>query len=260
MRHRSLAVCCIAALAFAAAPAADETLHCDRYLPISTQNPFGYRMRGDRCEGIYVQPVASTPLVVASFGQLNVPQPPTATGALVVNWGAGSRDVRLRAVSLKPKTYYRMDRWQAAGSRSYRWPTDVLAALKLTARDIGIVAWTKQKHGSGVREVYLPVRIGAAPRGRENIYELVLVPGNELSEVFVALTSVRAGDRRVQVSASKPLLYGIYPAGRSVRIPVGPLSDPGLYVVDISATLRDGGAVSHDFWFTHTPARSGNGR
>jgi hypothetical protein len=41
--------------------------------------------------------------------------------------------------------------------------------------------------------VYLPIRIGQPPAGQETVYELVLVPGNELKEVSITLSSVDAG-------------------------------------------------------------------
>jgi hypothetical protein len=252
-----VAACCLVILALASEPAADgrddsaavmQSRYCDRYLPVSTQNPFGYRLRGDRCEGIYVKPVSATPLTVASFGQLNAPQLPASGGVLLVEWTADSGNVRLRANSLKSKTYYRMDSLQPAAARSYRWPTDVLAALRLTMKDIGVVAWTEQKVAGKVREVYLPIRIGQPPAAQETAYELVLVPGDELKEVFITLSKVDAGGQIVQVSAPKSLNYGFYPAGRGIRIPIEPLPHPGTYVVQIGATLRGGGAISDELW------------
>ena len=111
-----LAMLCLAAL-----PIAE---HCDRYLPVSRGDPFGYRMRGDRCEGVYIQQVSATPLLVASFGRLDLPDTIPAAGSLLVQWAPHRGEVRLRAHSLKPRTYYRMDHRQPAGSHSYRWPTD----------------------------------------------------------------------------------------------------------------------------------------
>ncbi len=237
----------LAMLFLAAVPLAE---HCDRYLPVSRGDHFGYRMRGDRCEGVYIQQVSATPLLVASFGRLELPEAVPAAGSLLVQWAGPPRrgEVRLRAQSLKPRTYYRMDHRQPADSRSYQWPTDVLAALKLKPREIGMVALA-ESHVAGVPHVYLPVRIGAAPPGQERTYELLVVPGQELSEVYVALSSVAPDGKRSEVAPAKPLRYGFYPAGRSIRIPVGPIARPGTYLLDIGATLRDGGAVSQEVWF-----------
>jgi len=243
-----MAVFCVVGLTAVSVPATN--VHCDRSLPISLDNPFGYRLRVDRCEGLYVQPVAVTPLMVASFGRIQIPEALPVGGALLVEWMPESGTVRLRAHSLKSKTYYRMDSRQPDGSRAYRWPTDVLRALKLTAKDVGMVAWTERNIGGASRMVYLPVRVGQSPAPGEDVYELVLVPGNELSEVFVVLSNIRDG-QRAQVTDPKPLRYGFYPAGRSIRIPIGPLPRPGTYVVEIGATLRGGGALSHEIWFSH---------
>jgi hypothetical protein len=97
--------------------------------------------------------------------------------------------------------------------------------------------------------VYVPVRIGKPVAGRERMYELILVPGHELSEVYVGLSRVGADGKQTQVSPPKALRYGLYAAGRSVRVPVGPIVQSGTYLIEIGATLRDGGAVSREIWF-----------
>lgn len=235
-----------------ACTASAQPRHCDPDLPVSTSNPLGYRLRGDRCEGVYVQEVSATPITVAAFGQFNVPDPPGG-GPLRLEWtpaspAAGADGVRLRAYSVRPRTYYRMDSLQPAQATSFEWPTDVVAALKLAWSDIGIVATTRQKVGSALRDLYLPVRIGRPAPGRETTYELLLVPGSELSELFVGLAPVRA-DGVPAPTNPMPLGYGYYPAGRSIRVPIGPAGAPGTYFVEIGATLRGGGAVSHEIWF-----------
>jgi hypothetical protein len=253
---RQLAAFCLVSSVFASARAADIA-HCDRYLPVSTNNAWGYRLRGDRCEGVYIQPVSATPLIVASFGHINAPDVLPANAELLVEWAPAGREVRLRATSSKPKAYYRMDSLQPAKLHSYRWPADVLAALKLSMKDIGVVAWTQQKVGMTIRDVYLPVSIGRPLAGPDTLYDLVLVPGDELNEVFVSLSELRAGTDKVPLSDAKPLKYGFYPAGRSIRIPIGPVTKPGTYLVEIAATLRGGGAVSYELWFAQGPISTG---
>lgn len=234
-----------------AAVVARQIPHCDPHLPVSTDNPFGYRLRGDRCEGVYVQPVASTPLVVASLGQLSLPERFPTDSPLLVRWAATPGEVRLRAGSLKSRTYYRMDSRQGAGTSSYRWPTDVLSAMKLGRHDLGLIAWTQQKVGDRTRDVYLPVRIGELTAQQKNSYELVLLPGTELTEVFVGVWVVTGSGQLRAVTAAKPLNYRFYPAGRSIPIPLGPLPASGVYFVEIGATLPGGGAISHEVWFVH---------
>jgi hypothetical protein len=248
------------AIAFALADRAGaagsaQSNHCDPYLQVSVDNPFGYRLRGDRCEGVFVQQVANTPLSIASFGRLNLPQSFAQSKSLIVEWSPVATEMRLRAYSLKPRIYYQMDSRQPAGAASYRWSTDVLNALELAPNDIGVVAWTERNIGGIHRDVYLPVRIGASIESSDTRYELIVLPGNELSEVFIGLAKISTdGATSTVISKPAPLGYGYYPAGRRLRIPVGPISAPGTYVVEIGATLKTGGAISHELWFDHTSA------
>jgi len=258
MIPRAFARICAIVIAFGLFPVAvffaQAATNCDRNLPVSKSDPLGYRDRNDRCEGLYIQKVSSqAPLLVASFGRIDLPERFTPGGALLVNWGVDASDVRFRAYSLKPRTYYRMDRRDPVKSHSYRWPTDMLAALKLTRRDFGIVAFTEQKPGN---VVYLPVRIGNSSAGTRQTYELLLVPGEELKELYVGLWRI-SGGKRESVSPAKPLGYGFYPAGRSFAVPVGPIERAGMYLLELGATLRNGGSVSEEVRFVEA---GGNGR
>ena len=252
LRLFTLALAALTLIDGAALSGLAQSGHCDPYLQVSFDNPFGYRLRGDRCEGVYVQQVANTPLLVASFGRLHLPQQLGQSKSLVVEWAPVAAEVRLRTYSLKPRTYYQMDSRRPARASSFQWSTDVLTALQLTPADIGIVAWTEQKIGSTRHEVYVPVRIGVSKELSDSTYELLVVPGSELEEVFVGLTSTSGGGSTTAVvSKPAPLRYGYYPAGRSIRIPIGPIAAPGTYMAEIGATLKTGGAISHEFWFVH---------
>ena len=47
--------------------AAMAQTHCDPSLAPSTNHPYGYVERGDRCEGVYIQAVGGTTLALLSF-------------------------------------------------------------------------------------------------------------------------------------------------------------------------------------------------
>jgi hypothetical protein len=251
-----LVIAAALALAGSTGPAARaQSSHCDPYLPVSKDNPLGYRLRGDRCEGVYVQQVTNTPVLVASFGRLNLPALQSRDTSVLVEWAPVAEELRLRTYSLKPRTYYRMDSRRPPGGGSYRWSSDVVAALELAAADVGIVAWTERDIGGARHDVYLPVRAGSPPVPWDGVYELVIVPGTELNEVFVGVSAVGA-DGAPGAGVIKPaaLKYGYYPAGRPIRIPIGPLPSSGTFIAEIGATLKAGGALSHDVWFVHDGA------
>lgn len=255
LRIPSVFVAALALVVSAGFAARAQSSHCDPYLQVSHDNPLGYRLRGDRCEGVYVQQVTNTPVLVASFGRVNLPKVTGQDRPVVIEWTPLAEELRLRTYSLKPRTYYRMDSRRPSGGGSYRWSSDVFAALELTSADIGVVAWTERNIGGTRRDVYVPVRVGTPLAPWDGVYDLVFVPGIELNEVFVGLSAVAADGRSgTAVTKAAPLKYGYYPAGRPIRIPVGPLVSPGIYVAEIGATLKAGGAISHELWFVHDAA------
>jgi hypothetical protein len=103
------------------------------------------------------------------------------------------------------------------------------------------------------RRVHVPVTVTQrAPASRLERYQLVLLPGVELMEVFVSLTKVGPqGLPEIFVIDDKPLEYGYYPAGRPVVVRVEYPKAAGIYHLRLGATLRRGGSATADFWFYH---------
>ena len=228
---------------------------CDSQLQPLAGDSNGYRVRGDRCEGIYIKEVAGgANLLVASFTESFEDYNPASGTDLLIDWKAPERgEVRLRAYALKRRLYYRMDTLRPSNSASFVWPSGLLTVLSIAKRDLGVVGWMSYRVGDAKREVYLPLKI--RPRGvtsRSKSYQLILLPGAELSEVFITLAHVGAdgfSDRYVKKGA--PLSYGYYPAERGIMIPIPELPVPGVYSMEIGATLKDSGASTTRLWFYH---------
>jgi hypothetical protein len=229
---------------------------CDASLSQSIADRNGYRQRGDRCEGVYIQGVTSQALRLISFtGSFENFDPASGTD-LRLEWNppAGGSAVHLRANSLRPRLYYRFDAIRPAGGTSYSWPPAVLRELQLRKPELGVVAWVTQQVGSATRDVYLPVRVGqrAAPAAA-NGYLLVLVPGVELVEVYVTLVAVKAdGQPGKPIQESRPLGRVYYPAERDIPILIAPPTTPGVYYLHIGAPLREGGSADLRLWFYHS--------
>lgn len=228
---------------------------CDPSLAQSSSDPSGYRQRGDRCEGVYLQTVASPALRVVSLTESFEDFDPASGANLRVEWSAppAGAPVHLRANALRPHLYYRFDAIQPEGSTSYSWPVAILQALDLRKPELAVVAWVVQSVGSTMREVYLPVRIGqrAAPTSAAR-YQLELMPGAELTEVFVSLAPLQPdGQPGKFMQQDRPLERGYYPAGRGISIPIAGLTARGVYYVEISAMLYTGGSATARLWFYH---------
>jgi hypothetical protein len=87
---------------------------------------------------------------------------------------------------------------------------------------------------------------------RAGRYELLLVSGRELDEVFVHLARVRDdGTLMPAIRSGQALGYGYYPAGRGIPIPLSGLTTPGTYSVELGAELRGGGNVTEWLYFYH---------
>ena len=104
--------------------AAADDAHCDPSIPKRDDIPHGYRLRSDRCEGVYAQPASAT-FAVASFMATPAPGPLEDQTPLTVSWRAVSDAApRLRARSIRPDLFYQMDTQRPKGTATFTWPTD----------------------------------------------------------------------------------------------------------------------------------------
>lgn len=243
--------------------AREATNPCDPSLKQRMDDPHGYRVRGDRCEGTYVRDVSGSGILqVAGFIAAFVAFDSEGGQHLSAEWTrVGEAPVHLRASSLRHRLYYRMDTIRPAGSSSYLWPADMLSTFALKPEELGVVAWTMLPVAGVPRQVYLPLAI--APHGKRLQmgaeaagYRLSLVPTVQLSQVYVTIARVTpTGELGGFVRKEKPLDYGYYPADREVLIEITELPAFGLYYVEIGATLIRGGSSPTRLWFYHAPRR-----
>lgn len=228
---------------------------CDPRLLQPKDDPQGYRLRGDRCEGIYIREVAgSSDLVVVSLTESFEDFDPTSYKNVMVEWQRfGSDAPRIRAQGLKYRLHYRMDTVRPPGSISYAWSPDLLAALKIKRQDIGIVGFTPQVVGNVPREVYLPLRVSQQTKGvRAPRYQVVLLPGEELSQVFLTLAQVgKDGSPATFLRKGEALGGSYYPADRPISVILPELNAPGIYYLEFGATLKQGGSSTESIWFYH---------
>ena len=225
---------------------------CDPNLMQLGQNPEGYRLRGDRCEGIYIEPVSgSTTLLIASFTAVFEEFDPRVN--LKVEWSSPAElPIHLRAYGLREKLYYQMDADVPAAATTYLWPAGVLDALHLCKRDIGVVGYTEYKIGRETRTLYVPLRIRQKDQKQTHEYQLVLVPGSELKEVFISLAQVGPdGQPHSFLISDRALGKGYYPAERGIQVDLPSLKTPGIYYLEIGATGRYGGPSTQRMWFYH---------
>jgi hypothetical protein len=130
----------------------------------------GYQARSnsDRCEGLYVSPVAGETLELFSFvaGMIRYDLSSDTVLTVVVPDVAHlqSTVVNVRARAFESDVFYRMDA-TVEGGKSMDWPLNaVIAPLGLQADDIGILAWIDR----GDDTIYVPVSVVSKNTSRES--------------------------------------------------------------------------------------------
>lgn len=143
------------ALSTVAASAQDQL--CDTAIrPIG--GALGYGARGARCEGLYESPVSAVNLELVSLlrGKLRFdPRRHKSLKVISPDDAGAAQPIRVRAVALPIKTYYRMDGVLAA-DRTMVWPLhEVLARTGLTAAQLGVFAWV----GAAADKLFIPLAV-----------------------------------------------------------------------------------------------------
>lgn len=225
---------------------------CDPGLHGSAADPFAYKVRGDRCEGTYVQDLESALLRVVSFTGSYEAFKSSDSEALSLEWQALDGPlIRLRAQSLQSRLYYRMDTKQPARPGSYVWATTLLGALKIESSDLGVLGWRRETVGTRERDVYLPVHIRQRSAAKPvTAYRLAVIPGRELAEMYISIWRVSPDGARIdRLTSSKAVGHGYYPAGTAIDVDIPRPNHVGLFYLELGATVRGGGAGSVEFWF-----------
>ena len=229
---------------------------CDPGLAGSPNSALGYSMRDDRCEGLYALQVNSKEIRLVSLvetfqfdSQSGVP--------LTVRWStvqSNARQVRLRAQSLRPRFYYRMDTLADAAAGSYLWPVEILGAIRLRRDDLGLLGWFEHELEGSRLDVYLPLRITQDDAGTAGPdYEIALIPDIRLREISVTLIPIDPeGTEGEPILDKKPLELGHYPAKEATVFHLPKPEAPGLYRLELICERMSSGIATTNFWLYHS--------
>jgi hypothetical protein len=219
-------------------------------------NPFGnqklqYQDRGDRCEGLFAQPVAASAhiKIIAFFDHTPaLPETIGRTISLVASGATSESHIFFRSVSARYRQYYRMDA-KADSAGRFVWKTEIVKALNLAARELMVLACDDGCDGAEPR--LLPISGLDGDRQATTDRVLIFASAVDLAKVFVKLTRV-VGDQTIE--NDHDLLEGqILPAG-SLKSYYG-LSGrpPGLYRIKITAIPRYNDAADQSLAILQLP-------
>lgn len=232
-----------------AANLAGQGSPCDpQILNQTTRNDVDrYMRRGDRCEGVYLEPVSGDTgrIWVASFTRGATPT--RWASPLRLEWpGYQGSAVTVQAYSLRPRFYYRLDSPHPAGVTRLEWPTDVVAKY-LPPAELGLVAFTKAPIEGRPTRVYLPLARAAGATG----YQLKMISTADLSSVELLV----AGADGTPLQALKRLPVGALVHGQVFDVALPALPKPGVYKVSVKGqAARGAGTVSSEpLYIYHAP-------
>ena len=217
---------------------------CDERLRPEPSSGFGYALREAdvRCEGLYESSVRAPGLEVVSFlyERLRFELGDQRTMKVVAPDSSGllAEPVKVRAVALPLKTYYRMDA-VIPESGALVWPVDeVLGPARFSAEQIGVFGWI----GDEADRVLVPLRVLAADDAQAGALEPGGGPGAPpdllvrlANDAETVLWRYREGQ---ETSAWLSGADGAVAAGRTVRLSLPP-GPPAQLRVEVMAKRPD---------------------
>lgn len=197
-----------------------------------------YQPRGNRCEGVYTVPVAtSARLQLVGFHNGRFPSDvidgTTRTLSVAITHRPAGERVLLQAMALRPLTFYAMDTTALSPDGSFTWDTGVLASpsLRLRANELGLLACTSLCDPMA-DPIYLPVGWQAPAGSEHGSYSIVLQAQRELAVLDYTLD---IGTARLKAGN----VPGPFPSRRAITIALGSLPD-GVFLVRVSGRADDG--------------------
>lgn len=224
---------------------------CDPGLPQRRDDPYGYRVRGDRCEGLFAREVGAGAPRIVGFGRHVEDFDAMAGGALRLRWPRPPLDgpVRLRVHCLRPRVYYRMDTQAPGGRNEFSWSPGLLASLGLRRGDLAVIGWVTQGAADGPRRVLLPVDLlqrAAAPADRP--LRMWAICDAEVTQWVLRWWPDGDSGRAVEIAGAA----GYHPPGSAFEFTLPATRGTPVVRVELLASLRDGGVSSSEGW-VHVP-------
>jgi len=225
-------------------------------LPINDTQLNGYKLRSDRCEGVYRREVASTyGAQIVSLGAASDLEDLCEQQPVRFVWpNTPSAPVRLQVESLRHRLYYRLDAVRPPQQTEFLWPRDPRCSneVRLKRSEIGVVARTTTSIGAKPIDLLLPVRLASvAVSPVSPPYDLVLLPGRAVSEVFVSLWYYGNVQQPVRILNERPLNQRPYPPGAriDIRLSAQDVKQMGIYRVKASVEFDSGTPETIDVYF-----------
>lgn len=219
---------CVALLfcVLANGPVLSQVKKCDAGIAVDESDLWSYGWRGNRCEGRYVEPLGGGTIRLVGYYAGTSWQGTARLPALRVEWPSRSTgDVELRAISLRWRTFYRMDAVVSAKAQRFLWSTEVLRALRLRAEEVGLTAIAGVTLPWGTERLLVPVKIADEAHAAPGRLKIVLMSDDDLDEIQLGIRSVTD---TIWIRPISKIREGTFMARRPITVEL-PSLPPGVY-------------------------------
>jgi hypothetical protein len=223
---------------------------CDPSILQNHEHPEGYRDReGQLCEGMYATGVSSMGLMLASFTGPMQGINLARKADFKFHWKpVGQGDIRVRADSLRPRLYYRMDAVRPANETHLSWNNAIPAHYEMRTSEFGIIATQKDASGN---LLYLPLQVSQNGKSAsKGSYVVTVISGAEIEEIYWSL-SMEGQEQHIVYD--EPLDRRPYAANQPISIELDKVVVPGKYLLNISAELVNGSFDTVTVPFYYSP-------
>jgi hypothetical protein len=255
--------CCVILAALIFTQAQDIQSFCDPNIDVDEREPNAYQDIDNRCEGIFVQEVSSSVIVLTSFTRQFDLENTGADHPATISWDIDDITsvssfqtveddfLRLRANSNAFRVYYRMDTRVPLEDMTFNWSTSVLERLSMSKFDVGIYGFVPVDFSDVTRNVYFPLSLSQDGNASYEDYQVTLFPTAELEEVTYYVARVDEGYPGDVIIPETSLNYRNYPNATPITFEFEFVADTGLYYLNIEAERPRGRRSRREIYFYH---------
>jgi hypothetical protein len=222
---------------------------------------YRYSQRGDRCEGLHRKLVAGSSLALQSLTVGIANYATTTSPKLFIRWPhlpvpppiKLDEKLQIRASRLSEGPPFQMDTQTPLTALHYAWSAEMVRSL-VQPQELGLLVQT-QSPELVLMKVVFPAQL-VDPQGGNPTpgpYRLGFLPGAIVENVQVTIAPFESGSIGAHLRDKERLKFTPAPKDEPLflEIPSTWFRKTGLYWVAISATTRDGQALSEQFYLVH---------
>lgn len=203
---------------------------CHPEIVPASEDDLSYKMRGNRCEGLFIQKVSATGLRIAAFHKHPASYDDTSL-AINISTNVSPTPKVLTVTSLKPKQYYRMD--AAFGGANFSLPSSMIRHPEINVEPTDFAAIICKENCSSGTPTLVPASFDDDKPFNPYI---AMVANLELFDLRIKIEDANTGELLFD---TEMLGHRTWPAAKPATFPLKPYFDQSdSIVIEVVASGR----------------------